>query len=88
MLNEIYQALATGRSVSSEKLARELDVTQDMIAAGLENLERANLIERVNVSTGCTGGSCSGCSCCGGVCSAPRLVMWKTKRIPIVEKTV
>lgn len=80
MLSEIYKAVSAGRFVSSEELARELCVTRDLIAAGLENLEKANLIERINQNTGCGQSACKGCSNCGGVCGAPRLVMWRAKR--------
>jgi len=79
MLSEIYKAISARRSVSSDEMARELGVTRDLIAAGLETLDKANLIESVIKNTGCGQSARKGCSNCGGVCGALRLVMWQAK---------
>lgn len=81
MLNEIYKSIVSGNSKTSDELAKELGISRDMIAAGLENLEKANLIERVALSknTKCNKSSCKSCSQYSGYCSTAKIVMWKRK---------
>jgi len=60
MLTQLLETLAGGKVYNPVQLARELDVTQGMIAQMLEDLERRGYVEHLRM--GCEEGKCKGCA--------------------------
>lgn len=65
MLEQLLKALARGRTYSLELLAREQGVSPALVEQMLSDLDRAGLVEVIDL--GCDG-ECKGCSA-SGMCS-------------------
>lgn len=58
MLTQVLKTVADGGIHSLKNLARQLDVTEPLVEAMLEDLEKMGYLKRINTS--CTG-RCQGC---------------------------